>query len=486
MNLSKLLLLLLGYVTIIEAGSSTIVDLTENNFNTYIERYPYVMIVFYAPWCGHCQKFEPIFKKVAEEMKRSTAFARVDVTKQKKIAKRYQINGFPTLKWFVQGNVDVSIRHAIPREKDALVQWIERMTKPTVTLLSDSKQVLSFRNDVRYKLGTFRTEESQKITVVAFLDHNSNKIMRSLEQSCRALSAQIACGAVREVSSNETIRPSIVVYRSESGLGEEDTVRYEGDLHSTEELTAWLRHQSLPLLLPFDARDHIFRSGVAHQMLVFVESATHPHILETVREAAAQYRGEVVFLHVPSNASRVLTYFRLSPEDFPTFRLLDTTNGKLRRYPFPSELEITTMNLIRFVAEMRDGKGHPEYRSQPVPKQQDSYVLDVVSATFDEIVLDTSKHVVVFFYTSWCGHCETMQYDWLDVADHFATNREDIVFARMDGSKNEHQAIEFVRSFPTVALWPRKSKGEPEIYHGSRTAESIIEFVDTYSPLVVL
>jgi protein disulfide-isomerase A1 len=64
-----------------------------------------VLVEFYAPWCGHCKKLEPIFDELAEKVKGQTnlVIAKMDMTANEIDVAGVDVKGFPTL-FFFPGN----------------------------------------------------------------------------------------------------------------------------------------------------------------------------------------------------------------------------------------------------------------------------------------------------------------------------------------------------------------------------------------------
>ena len=62
--------------------------------------------------------------------------------------------------------------------------------------------------------------------------------------------------------------------------------------------------------------------------------------------------------------------------------------------------------LLKFYEDYLEGKLQPFYRSEPIPESNNEPVKVVVGKTFNEIVNDNTKDVLVEFYAPWCGHCK--------------------------------------------------------------------------------
>lgn len=64
-----------------------------------------VLVEFFATWCPHCQRMQPILDDVAAKVAGMCAVYQVDVDKSPDLASEYAPNGFPTYTLFVDGSL---------------------------------------------------------------------------------------------------------------------------------------------------------------------------------------------------------------------------------------------------------------------------------------------------------------------------------------------------------------------------------------------
>lgn len=78
-----------------------VVVLTDDNFDELVIKSNDIWLVeFYAPWCGHCKRLQPEWNEAATAMKDKVKFGKLDATTEKKLASRFKIRSYPTLRYW--------------------------------------------------------------------------------------------------------------------------------------------------------------------------------------------------------------------------------------------------------------------------------------------------------------------------------------------------------------------------------------------------
>jgi len=73
-----------------------VIELTKESFSDIVAAHNIVMVDFWAPWCGPCRSFAPIYEQVAEQYP-DIAFGKVNTEVEQELAEHFEIRSIPTL-----------------------------------------------------------------------------------------------------------------------------------------------------------------------------------------------------------------------------------------------------------------------------------------------------------------------------------------------------------------------------------------------------
>ena len=80
---------------------TAVIQLNKDNFeNEVVKSDNLWLILFYAPWCGHCKAFHPQYEKLAKAVKGVFKIGAVNCQDERELAGKYKIEGFPTVLFF--------------------------------------------------------------------------------------------------------------------------------------------------------------------------------------------------------------------------------------------------------------------------------------------------------------------------------------------------------------------------------------------------
>ena len=89
------------------------VELTKDNFEEVVTKNDMVIVDFWAPWCGPCKGFAPIYD-AASEKHADVVFAKVNTDDEQELAQHFNIRSIPTLMMFREKVILFSQAGALP------------------------------------------------------------------------------------------------------------------------------------------------------------------------------------------------------------------------------------------------------------------------------------------------------------------------------------------------------------------------------------
>lgn len=447
--------------------SEHVLTLDHTNFTDTIAKHDFIVVEFYAPWCGHCKKLTPEYEKAASILSSHDppiVLAKVDANEEanRELASTYEVRGFPTLKIMRNGGKIVQ-DYKGPREADGIVAHLKKQSGPASTEIKSVEDATTVIGDKVVIVGIFPKfsgEEYENFTALA-------EKLRSDYEFGHTLDAKLLPRGESSVSG-----PTVRLFKP----FDERFVDFQD--FDTDALEKLIEGASIPVVTVFnkDPANHpyvikFFNTQNAKAMMFVNFTGDVDAYKKNFQEVAEEYKGkEISFLLGDVEASQgAFQFFGVSEEQVPLI-IIQTHDGK--KYLKPNvELD----QIAVWIKDFKEGKLAPYKKSEAIPETNDEPVKVVVADTLDDLVLKSGKNVLLEFYAPWCGHCKKLAPILDEVAASFDKD-DDVVIAKIDATLNDIPDDLFeVQGYPT--LYFRTSSGKTMQYDGGRSKEDMIEFI---------
>ncbi|NXG42475.1 PDILT protein, partial [Psilopogon haemacephalus] len=326
------------------------------------------------------QNLSEEFAKAAGQLKKEAPriqFGKIDVTHQHELRKEFNIQQFPTVKFFVDGSRNNPIDCKGVRQASAFITWVKRRMGPSTVLINSTEQAEAFIN-------------ADDLAVIGFFKELHND---SVEVFCEAArdvpEMPFGMTASKDVHANYGIQKNtLLVFKKGKPVHNEVL---EDGRQSKLDLTRLIKTFTLDLVTEYNLETSvkIFDVPVENHILLFTptKSEAFGAVYESYTAAAAEFRGKILFVLVdtgePRNG-RVFEYFRIREVDVPAVRILNLTSDA--KYKMPAD-EVTLENLKAFCQSYLNGKAKLHLSSEEIPEDWDEMPVKVlVGKNFNKIV----------------------------------------------------------------------------------------------------
>ncbi|KAF8044801.1 hypothetical protein N665_6720s0001 [Sinapis alba] len=446
-----------------------VLTLDHTNFTDTINKHDFIVVEFYAPWCGHCQQLAPEYEKAASELSSHVppvVLAKIDASEEtnKEFSTKYEVQGFPTIKIIRNGGKAVQGYNG-PREADGIVTYLKKQSGPAsfeIKSADAASDVVGDKNVVA--VGVFpKLSGSEFNSFMATAEK-----LRSDYDFAHTLDAKL-------LPRGEFVTgPVVRLFKPFDELFV-DSRDFVG-----EALEKFVKESSIPLITVFDKdpKNHpyvvkFFDIPNTKAMLFINFLGEGAETLKSkYREVASSNKGQGLsfLLGDAENSNEAFQHYGVEESHVPLIIIQTVDNKKYLK------TNVKVDQIESWINDFKAGKVSQHKKSQPIPTENNDPVKVVVAESLDEMVLNSGKNVLLEFYAPWCGHCQNL----VPILDEVAVSYQSdpsVVIAKLDATANDFPLDTFdVKGFPTIYL--RSASGKIVLYEGDRTKEDIISFID--------
>merc|ERR1712236_106173 len=439
--------------------------LTNDNFQEAVDGNEFILVEFYAPWCGHCKALAPEYAKAAgilAEKETPIKLGKVDATQEGPLAEKFEVRGYPTLKFFRNGK---PMEYNGGRTADTIISWVEKKTGPPAKTLASLDEAKAFA-------------DGKSVAVIGYFKDQTTEAAKEFLAAASIMDDfQFGITGDDAVAAEYGVEGEAVVLLKDFDDGK--AVLSEGI--TEEAVVKFVSSESLPLVVDFnhETAQKIFSGEIKSHLLVFssAKAESHADTLALLREIATANKGKMLFVTINTDEEdhkRILEFFAIKDDELPTFRAIKLGEDMAKYKPADDAIE--SANIKTFVADFLEGKLKQHLMTEEIPEDWDKEGVKVlVGKNFHDVAMNAEKDVLVEFYAPWCGHCKQLAPIWDKLGEKYK-DHESIVIAKMDSTANELEEVK-VQGFPTIKLI-RAGTNEIVDFDGDRTEAGFVKFLE--------
>lgn len=330
--------------------------------------------------------------KELEEKGTKVIFTKVNGDDETKLTEEYNLQGYPTLKFFRRGTeIDYPLK--VNNTAEEILNWLNKKTGFPAT-------------EIKSVDGAEEFIKSQPVVIIGFFDDRETDAAKTFLKVADAVDDYpFGFTSNKEVYAKyEAKSGSIILFKN----FDDGNAVFDGEIEE-EEIKKFFAQKSMPLIVDFNRESapkigSAFRDIKSHLLFFVSKTAGHyEQYLQPAKDVAKQFRDNVLFMSInvdDEGHKRFMVMFGLKNDEFPSM-LLVRNEQDMPKYK-PATPELSVENIKSFVQGFLDGKAKPHLPSQELPEDWDrTPVKTLVGTNFDEVVFNSGKDVLVEFYAPW-------------------------------------------------------------------------------------
>ncbi|KAK1570755.1 hypothetical protein Q3G72_006576 [Acer saccharum] len=258
-----------------------VVVLSDQNFGHFVAKNRYVMVAFYAPRLYWSKKLVPEYAAAATQLKGSeVVLAKVDALRERRLANKYGVDGYPSLIFFVGG---VDLERCYHRDREALVNYTKTkiaLGVYTITTTQQAEGVLMAESTVAFLHSIKDCKElvaaSKMHTDVIFYQSDSPDVAK-----------------IFQIDNPEINHSALVLVEKKS----QQFNHFDGQF-SKSAISEFVSMNKLPLVITFGTENapSILNSPLK-QLWLFDLTHDSKKVKSVFQEVAKAYKGKILFVY---------------------------------------------------------------------------------------------------------------------------------------------------------------------------------------------
>ncbi|CAB3986332.1 disulfide-isomerase A5-like, partial [Paramuricea clavata] len=483
---------------------SEVVHLTDDSFDDYIASNPSVLVMFYAPWCGHCKAMKPEYVDAAQTMKDEDipgTLAAVDATKETALGKRFEVKGFPSVKYFKDGEFAFEMNE---RKADTIVDFMKDPKEPpppppSEPEWSETESEISHLQDVHFKdflkkkkhvLVMFyapwcgHCKKAKPEFTEAANHYAGNKKIGFAAVDCTKETASCSAHGVQGYPTFKYFNYGKNDEKYTGGRTKDDFIKFmenpQEPATPPPEEEQWSDEPSAVEHLTDDNFEDFLSKHDSMLVMFYAPWCGHckamkPAYVEAADEMKTQKVKGVLAAVNCMKEQKLRTKYEVN--GFPSVKYFK--DGKYA-YDYPRSR--TKDDLVDFMKNPSEAHKNPNtIVKNDIPwSDEDTYVAHLTGDDFDQYV-QSHNSVLVMFYAPWCGHCKKTKPEFETAAETINTHKGQGKMAAVDCTKDQELCKKYdVKGYPTIKYF---KDGEDSFkYYQARTAQSFTAFMKNPQP----